>query len=60
MQDLFLGHTTSYWLELNKRPKELNVTDLIKEIVELKGKLAFITSRLQEITTALQEETKSE
>jgi len=43
--DTYLGHTTEYWLELNKRAEEL-----IQEIVRLKGQIAFIKDRFSQIT----------
>lgn len=48
-QGLFLGHSIQYWIDLNKKPKELKVENLLQEIVDLKGKLSFIELRLEEI-----------
>jgi hypothetical protein len=53
MEDKFLGHTVQYWLELNKRPKEIKAEELIEEIVELKGQLSFVQSRLEQISQIL-------
>jgi len=41
MNETYLGHSAEYWLELNKRPKELNIETLLQEIADLKGKLEF-------------------
>ena len=45
----FFGHTTSYWLELQRRAAELDITDWIEEVVELRGRVAFYESRLDQI-----------
>lgn len=51
--DNFLGHPISYWIELNKRVKEIKAEDLLEEVVTLKGKLAFVEDRLEQINTIL-------
>lgn len=48
-QDMFLGHTVAYWMDLNKRPRELAVEDLIEEIVKLRGKISFYESRISDM-----------
>lgn len=35
----FLGHDTNYWIELQARVDDLNVSALIEEIVHLRAKL---------------------
>jgi len=49
--ETFLGHTIPYWLELEKKAKQLNVVKLIQEIAKLRGKVSFYESRLEEMNT---------
>jgi hypothetical protein len=49
----FLGHPIEYWIELNKRPKELKVEELLREIVVLKGQLQFTKEKLDYINKVL-------
>jgi hypothetical protein len=51
---LFLGHDIKYWIELENRAKQLEVTDFIEEIVELRGQLSFIQKRTNEIFRMLE------
>lgn len=44
--DKFLGHDIKYWIELEKRAEELAVTDFIKEIADLRGKVSFYEDRI--------------
>lgn len=53
MEDNYLGHNMQYWVNLNSRPKEFGFEDLLQEIADLEGKLAFIESRLNQINTLL-------
>ena len=46
-----LGHSVGYWLELNEMPRVIKAEHLIEEIVDLKGKLAFLESRVKEMQT---------
>lgn len=45
----FLGHSISYWTELEKRAERLKVTDYIQEIADLKGKVSFYESRIRQM-----------
>ena len=47
--DTFLGHTIQYWIELQKKARQLNVVKLLEEIAELRGKVSFYESRLDEM-----------
>lgn len=53
MDDLFLGETTSFWLELRHRteqaPESLQVIALLNEVVQLRGRLSFLESRVKEM-----------
>ena len=49
MFDTFLGHTVKYWLELEKKARKLDVVKLIEEIAELRGKVSFYESRIDEM-----------
>lgn len=49
----FLGHNTKYWLELQERADKLQATNFIQEIADLRGKLSFVESRLEEINKVL-------
>lgn len=51
--NLFLGKPLPYWLELKKRADELDASDLLAEVVELRGKLSFYESRIREMATAI-------
>lgn len=47
--DLFLGHDIPFWLELKKKAAQLNVVDLIKEIADLRSKVSFYESRIEQL-----------
>jgi hypothetical protein len=47
--DTFLGHSISYWTELEKMADKLEVRDYIQEIVDLKGKVSFYESRIKQM-----------
>lgn len=55
----FLGEPVPYWIELNRRFSELNPGDwlrcreLLKEVIELQGKVAFYESRIREMASSL-------
>ena len=53
MEEHYLGHTIKYWIELNKRTKELNLENLLEEVVKLRGQLEFTKDRLAQITSIL-------
>ncbi len=37
----FLGHDIDYWLELKARADNLNISELIEDICQLRGKVSF-------------------
>ena len=41
MYDLYLGHPTSYWLELKLKADKLNYVELVEEIADLRAKLGM-------------------
>lgn len=48
----FLGHDTSYWLELQKRfddQGDLSAPGLLEEVVKLQGKVGFYESRIADM-----------
>ena len=49
----FLGHPPKYWLELERRFKAenggLRANDLLEEVIELRGRIAFYESRIDEM-----------
>ena len=47
--DLFLGHTVKYWLELQQQVDTLNLKDMIREIAELRSKVSFYESRIKQM-----------
>lgn len=50
------GHPKEYWLELDKRFRsEVGPTaeKLLEEVIELRGKLAFYESRIEQMHTAM-------
>ncbi len=53
MEDQFLGKPIKYWIELDKNIKEMSYEGLIKELVELRGKISFYESRIQEINNVM-------
>ncbi len=56
MEDnLYLGHTAEYWLELEKKAKTLDVTEWLQEIATLRAKVSFYESRLKAINDFTQE-----
>lgn len=44
MHDLYLGHTASYWLELQLQADKLDYSRLIKELADLRSKLGMYES----------------
>jgi hypothetical protein len=49
-ESMIFGHSYSYWLELEKYAKELNVITLIEEITRLRGKVSFYETRINEMS----------
>ncbi len=45
----FLGHDISYWIELNKRAKELDATKLLEDIAILSAKVTYYEMKFNEI-----------
>lgn len=50
---LFMGHNIAYWEELQKRAEELQAVDLIQEIADLRGKLSFLKSRVEQMNKVI-------
>lgn len=50
-ETLFLGEKIPYWVELKAKAEKLDVCNYIKEIAELRAKVSFYESRIDEITT---------
>lgn len=44
---LFLGKPVSYWVELDRQPKQLRVQDLIVEIGKLRAKVSSYEFRIE-------------
>lgn len=51
--DKFLGHDIGFWIELKKRAEELNAVDLLDEVVNLQGKIAFYESRIRQMNEVM-------
>lgn len=49
MEDLYLGKTMKYWLELERLPREMKYEGLILEIANLRSKVSFYESRIEEM-----------
>jgi len=49
MIDWFLGHPIRYWIELQNHAEECNHVDLLQEIADLRAKVSFYESRLDDI-----------
>jgi hypothetical protein len=52
----FLGHPVDYWMELDRRFTEDGAPDrsaLLQEVVDLRGKVAFYESRIEQMATLL-------
>ena len=47
--DEFLGHPISYWIEIEKETQKLGYSKLIQEIGNLRGKVSFYESRIEEM-----------
>jgi hypothetical protein len=45
----FLGHNMSYWLEVQKNIEKLDIVDYLKEIGDLRAKVSFYESRIDEM-----------
>lgn len=50
---LFMGYNVAYWEELQKRAEELQAVDFIQEIANLKGKLSFLKSRVEQMNEVI-------
>ena len=48
-EPLFLGKPFGYWIEVSKRIDSLNVSDFIKEIADLRGKVSFYEERVRQM-----------
>ena len=49
---LLLGHPASYWIELDRRmklEKGLEASELLEEVVKLRGQLDFVRKRVNEV-----------
>jgi len=49
--ETFLGHKIEYWLELQRKAKELGVVHYLEEIATLRGKVSFYESRIDELNS---------
>lgn len=49
MLEKFLGHDIAYWLELQERVDTLGVANYLQEIADLRGKVSFYESRINEL-----------
>lgn len=47
---IFLGHPVGFWLKLRETSDSLNVTDFIQEIADLRAKVSFYESRIDQMT----------
>jgi hypothetical protein len=58
MSIFFLGRTYEYWTELERRITSeqdgYRASELLQEVVELRGKLAFYEARIREMATILE------
>lgn len=45
----FLGESINYWLTLQRKAREMNVTHLIRELGNLHAKVGFYESRIREM-----------
>jgi hypothetical protein len=43
------GKSMKYWIELQKKAEKLDVVDYLMEISELRGKVSFYESRIEEL-----------
>lgn len=49
MPEQFLGHDIAYWVELQKKVDTLEVANYLQEIADLRGKVSFYESRVEEL-----------
>ena len=49
MENLFMGHEYGYWAELEERAQKLKVVDWLDEIAQLRAKVSFYESRIEEM-----------
>ena len=49
MEDLYLGKPMKYWLELERLPKKMKYEGLILEIANLRSRVSFYESRIEEM-----------
>lgn len=52
MVDLYLGHSTAYWIALDMRfameATDVNNSNLLEEVVTLRGRINYYESRIKE------------
>lgn len=51
MEDRFLGETIDFWMEMKKGIDEKNTRELLREVVDLRGKISFYESRIEQMNT---------
>ena len=49
-ENIFMGHTVAYWVELETGTFKKGTRELIEEIAELRSKVSFYESRINEIS----------
>lgn len=54
MENMYLGHPITYWLELQKKAEKLGLEDYISEIAYLRGRVNFYESRILEMSEVMQ------
>lgn len=51
----YMGHDVNYWLELKMRADENKLdSNLLEEVIKLKGKVAFYESRIKQMTEIME------
>lgn len=55
VEQLFYGHPLTYWIELERRFQHAlpNGEELLDEIVQLQGKVAFYEARIRQMVRLL-------
>lgn len=49
MENQYMGHSVNYWIELQKKAEKLDAVKWLEEIAELRAKVSFYESRIQEM-----------
>lgn len=51
MEDMFLGHSFSFWIEVKRKIEMDGVVDFLEEIAYLRAKVSYYEKRISDMST---------